>query len=122
MWHPDVCSEAGATEMFQRIEQAYKRLADPLSRRKYDAGLAMEAQTTVREPDYHAWLKAGSWAGNYQPPLRCGIVNAEWTAWLGRYTALRIISWVDITNSLGQIAIPSWRKGEDKFTTMWVTP
>jgi hypothetical protein len=42
-WHPDICKEENAAEMFHEIKKAYDVLIDPLSRNKYNAGLKFEA-------------------------------------------------------------------------------
>src|SRR5262249_30982825 len=43
-WHPDVCQEENAADMFRSINEAYKVLIDPEQRKRYDAGLYFERQ------------------------------------------------------------------------------
>lgn len=117
--HPDVNHEQGAAEEFDRLRQAYNTLSDAVKRRKYDAGLAMEATTAKGKRNWFDDINVG-YGGMYRPSLRCGLITAEWSAWLGRYTARKITAWDDITDERGRVMTSSWGKGDDKFTIQWV--
>lgn len=110
-WHPDVCSEADATQQFQRIQAAYEVLHDPLRRARYDAGLQL--QGSVNRRDMHqAELFGPAW----KPPLRCGLLLVECTAQVGRLVVSRIIQWQDIVDPQGQVLVTSWPAGAKEPT------
>jgi hypothetical protein len=114
-WHPDVSSEPDATEMFQRIGAAYEVLSDPLRRRKYDAGLALEMGAGYSGRQASDPLPAMF----FRPPLRCGYILAEGVSNLGRFVVSKITQWEDITNNAGQVMVTSWPAGADKFEVRW---
>jgi len=118
-WHPDVCSEPNASDVFKQIAEANRILSDPLMRRKYNAGLALEssAQTkqTIRRRDL--WSEMSRW----QLPLRCGIITCEGTQEL-KFSVSRILLWQDIIDSAGRVLVTSWLVGADTFTRKWVEP
>jgi hypothetical protein len=109
-WHPDVCSEAGASDQFKAITRAYDVLRDPVSRQRYDAGLVFGAQTDDgKEFDIV-----------YAPPLRCGWVRAEVETGLTSVLVSRILSWSDIVDSEGRTLVSSWPRGGDTYVERWV--
>lgn len=116
-WHPDVSKEPDAAEMMKRINQAYEVLKDPITRRKYDAGLAFEASIKKehrRQAD--DFFTAQSW----RPPIRCGWILAEGQSSLGRFAVEKIVQWEDVTDSLGRVMVTSWPAGSDHFVVSWV--
>jgi hypothetical protein len=116
-YHPDVNRDPDAPEMFKRIQAAYEVLSSPLQRRKYDAGLQLEASLSQsKQKDFFATLSLDS----YRPPLRCGWIMCEGMQSLGRFHVSKIINWQDIVNSAGQVMVTSWKMGDDKFTTAWI--
>ena len=128
-WHPDVCKEPGAAERFIAIRGAYEVLRDPLRRRKYDAGLTLEA-TVRREPGRsldgqlgheRSQGRAGSttYDGGYRAPLLCGVVLAEGTVRLGRFVVSRVLQWEDIIVN-GKVLVTSWPPGGDTFERRWI--
>lgn len=112
-WHPDVCREANAAEMFRAIQHAYEVLSDAQQRRRYDAGLALAA--TVREPQ-----KPVNTEPSYRSPLRCGWLLVEGRAALGRLAVEKILQWEDITDAFGRVMVSSWPAGAEKFEVSWV--
>jgi hypothetical protein len=114
-WHPDVNKEANAAEQFMKIKAAYDALSNPQQRRKYDAGLAFEAGLP-KSKIASGPVKRGDW---WYPPLRCGWVTVRATQSLGRYNALAILDWSDITR--GRLTMVShWPRGADHFSVSWV--
>lgn len=111
-WHPDVCHEPDAETQFKRINAAYEILQDGNKRARYDAGLQLAA-TATREPR----IQGGP---TWRPPLRCGYLLVEGTEQIGRLVISRILQWQDIVNAQGQVAVASWRAGDDKPTVRWV--
>jgi len=111
-WHPDRSSEPDAAEMFIKIKSAYDLLSDPRKRSKYDAGLALEA--TLGDRNVNSFLQ------DYQPPLRCGYVQAEGVEQVGRFVVSKIYAWEEIINSRGQVLVTSWPFGADMFSERWV--
>jgi len=113
-WHPDVCKEPDAKEQFQRINEAYQVLSDERTRRKYDAGLALEAsaargQRSLVQTNY-----------GWRPPLRCGWLLVEGITRLGRMHVSKIVQWEDITDARGRVMVSSWPRGGNTFQVEWV--
>lgn len=109
-WHPDVCKEPNAAEMFIRIREAYELLSDPMKRARYDAGLALEA--SLRDNTKPVSL-------GYRSPLRCGYVLAEGSERIGRFVVSKILRWEDIVSDQGTL-VASWPQGSDKPVWQWV--
>jgi hypothetical protein len=110
-WHPDICREPGAYEMFIRLQEAYEILNDPKKRAKYDAGLALEA-SLGKQADTE--ISCG-----YRSPLRCGYILAEGHERLGRFYVTKILEWRDIETEHGTLTA-SWPAGADKPVWNWV--
>lgn len=117
-WHPDVCSEPNAAEMFKLIADAHSVLSDPLRRRKYDAGLFFEANDHQRS----APARFSAFVAAYRAPLRCGMVVAEAVPSLGRWTLQRILGWNDIVGLDGRVMVTSWDRDNDRIKVEWVMP
>lgn len=116
-WHPDVCSEPDATQVFQRIQEAWEVLSDPAKRRKYDVGLFLQGKTD-RQTDAFSSPFAADW----RPPLRCGDVTLVGRQVLGVFHVERIVTWDDATDEFGRIMVSSWPKGGDTYEIQWVNP
>ncbi|MDA8189595.1 MAG: J domain-containing protein [Dehalococcoidales bacterium] len=113
-WHPDVCHEDGATEVFKTIQAAYEVLRDTIRRKKYDMGLLLEASLKKNRG-----VQVYQAIGTYRPPFRCGWVLAEGTETLARFVVSKILGWEDITNDQGQVMVSSWPKGKEHFEVVW---
>lgn len=113
-WHPDVSQEDDAAEMFKRINDAYQILSDARLRKKYDAGLTLEASLQQQDRSRRKYSPA------WRPPVRCGHILAEGTASLGRFLVGAILQWEDITDVHGRILVTSWPAGANHFTTSWI--
>lgn len=111
-WHPDVNRDPDAGEMFKRINAAYETLSDPARRRKYDAGLALEATLgkSARPAPADQW----------RPPLRCGLLLLEGIDRFGRLNVQKIHAWQDIVDWAGRVLVTSWPAGAEHFMEMWV--
>lgn len=112
-WHPDVCREADAAEQFKRIKRAYDVLSEPTSRRKYDAGLALEASQPRSAIDEETHL-------GYRSPLRCGAVFGTGRTVLGRFIYDSIEQWEDIVDGSGRVMVSSWPRGAAMFEVDWL--
>ncbi len=133
-WHPDHCREPNAREMFEQVQSAYERLSDPLKRKRYDAGLRLQA-TIKPAPDplpnmkqrmanamaqaLDAAIMTGSDPYGYRAPLRCGLVVAEGISQLGRFVVSKIVSWDDIKDAAGRTMVSSWSEDADTFVIDW---
>lgn len=117
-WHPDVCREPDATTRFQALQHAYGILSDSQTRRKYDAGLALEAQSASLQRGAAGWDNAASM--EYRAPLRCGLVLCEGTAKLGRFVVSKICDWQDIVDARGRTLVSSWDTSIDAIKMEWV--
>lgn len=113
-WHPDVCKEPNAQEVFLKIKEAYELLSDPIKRVRYDAGLALEATLASKSMD-----NTSITAGGYRSPLRCGYILAEGTVRIGRFVVERIDAWEDITSDQG-VLVASWPAGANEAVWQWV--
>jgi hypothetical protein len=117
-WHPDVCAEPDATERFKTLGAAYEVLKDEALRRRYDAGLALEAHARALDPATanHPTQDA------YSAPLRCGWVRCEGRVKLGQFAVSRIEQWEPITDEWGRELVTSWPPGARHFVSQWVAP
>ncbi len=114
-WHPDVCQEDNAAEMFRKINEAYLVLIDPEKKARYDAGLYFERQgheqDTIRISRYTGY--------GYRAPLRCGQVTARGTVRLMRFVVTEILQWEDVIKD-DKVMTSTWPKGADTFQILWV--
>jgi hypothetical protein len=114
-WHPDVCKEPNANEMFLRIREAYDILRVPRSRGRYDAGLVLEATLNDGKSADKIYHTSDS---PYRSPLRCGWIMAEGVETIGRFVVSKILGWEDIIQG-GKTLVVSWKSGDDKPTEVW---
>lgn len=125
--HPDVNKEPDAAIQFHRVQAAYDTLSDPLTRRKYDAGLMLEARVHANrsaEERLQASLAtrmARYQEDNYRAPLRCGLLLVQGLKRLGRIEVSKIMSWQDLSRD-GKILVSSWPQDGECWTESWVTP
>ena len=114
-WHPDVCKDPDAHEIFIRIQNAYEVLSNPKMKARYDVGLKFEAQQPKKKSEHLLPLD-----DDYRAPLKCGAILCEYTKIGARYVVERIISWEDIFNPQGQTLVSSWEKDAVEPTLTWV--
>lgn len=108
-WHPDICREENAREMFEQIKSAFDVLANPESRNKYNAGLFFERLTKTQRKSSYA---------TFTPLLRCGQITAVGKRELGIFIVEEILAWDDITNESGQTMVSFW--DGTAHSVMWV--
>jgi len=113
-WHPDVCREPDAGQVFKAIQHAYEVLGNEMMRRKYLAGLALEASVKQQTPRVD-WTK---YKYGYRSPLRNGWLLAEGKETLGRFVVEKLLEWQDIVED-GRTMISSWVMGQDKPEIVW---
>ena len=111
-WHPDVCREPNANEIFLKIREAFEILSNPNKKVRYDVGLKFEARTEKKKK------KKDEFDG-YRSPLRCGNVAVEGVDVLGRFVVSKIFGWDDIVDRYGRTLVTSWVMGDDKPTENW---
>lgn len=116
-WHPDICRETDARKQFDAIQHAYDILSGD-KRRKYDAGLALQASLAAS----HQGGQAVDDKFGYRSPLRCGWILGEGTSTRGKFTFEKILQWQDIFRGDGRMLVVSWVYGDDKPTEDWVIP
>ena len=129
--HPDVNKEPDAAEQFRRVQAAYDVLADPLKRRKYDAGLALAARADQERDQRNRPLDnsasvfaahiADIYGREYRAPLRCGLLLVSGVRRLGRIEVTKILSWQDLTRE-GRVLVSSWPQDGSIWDERWVTP
>ena len=125
-WHPDLCSESNAAEQFQRIQHAWEILRDPKLRRKYDAGLALEANQAkdhfrqYGRPKNMAVRRNDDDVFGYRSPLRCGILLVEGANRVGQFVVSKIHKWEDAIDNHGRTMVSSWPAGATTFEIRWV--
>ena len=49
IWHPDVCKQENAYEIFSEIQRAYETLSDPEQRQAYDRSLGLYEEDSADE-------------------------------------------------------------------------
>lgn len=111
-WHPDVCHEPDAAEQFKAITRAYEVLLNPIQRRKYDLGLAMQKSLP---------LAIVATTGNYRAPLTCGYVVVNGQDRLGYMLVSEIQVWADVLDTHGRVMVSSWPFGAKQPTIEWVS-
>lgn len=116
-WHPDVCKEPDARDRFEQIRHAYDILGDAVMRRKYDAGLALQASLTQQHDTQfdNPYYRPPA----YRAPLRCGYLLMEGRYEIGRFLVARILDWQDIVRN-GKTMVSSWDSDNEKIRTEWV--
>ncbi len=122
-WHPDVCKEPNAHEIFIKINSAYEVLSNQGKRARYDAGLALEANWKAgfdSGKTLKGILDADIVVRGYRSPLRCGWIMVRGIEVLGRFEVQEIMDWQDIVNHQGQVLVTSWAMGDKAPTEKWV--
>jgi len=126
--HPDHNKEPDASEQFQRLQHAYDVLKDAKTRRKYDAGLKLEASLTKHEPEpFRPYGRPKNMAVNrhddealgYRSPLRCGMLVCEGTPRVGQFIVSKILKWDDIIDGQGRTMVSSWPVYGDSYEVTW---
>lgn len=112
-WHPDVCHEPNAAETFKAVSYAYQTLSDDTKRRKYLAGLALEASLAANTQGGFAA------AFCYRAPLRCGLILADGVERLSVFNVSKINLWEDIVDPQGRVLVTSWPAGAQTFMEVW---
>lgn len=115
-WHPDVCHEPDATQVFQSIQEAYNVLSNPETLQMYMVGLKMAGhkQSAQISRGYNI-SRFG-----YRPPLRCGIVKTNGFFKLGRFIVQEILGWDDIVNSHGETLVTSYNINTKQVEEDWI--
>ncbi len=124
-WHPDVCREPEASEMFKAIQEAYELLRDPQQRKRYDAGLFFEREALKPAPEQDdTWIYYGRKRRKFEnkyfrAPLRCGLITCEGIPGMQRFTVSKIVDWKDIVQC-GQVMTSSWNKYTESIEVQWL--
>ena len=114
LWHPDICKEEAATDVFIRIKTAYDVLKDPDTRARYEAGLAFQA--LLREPEPSVLQRSYG----YRAPLRSGMILIEGYQKFSMIEVEKILSWEDIVDGQGRVLIVSWPAGAKEPVDEWL--
>lgn len=114
-WHPDVCREPDATQVFQTIQHAYELLSDAERRARYDAGLRLTA--TLAGTDRQ---QATDDRTAYRAPLRCGYLLVKGRPQGKWFVVDEILAWEDIVDPAGRTLVVSWPAGADRFVETWI--
>lgn len=113
-WHPDVCKEPDANEVFLTIQKAYSILSDPRTKARYDVGLKMAAR--VKEPEKPQKTVSTE---PYRAPLKCGNLLCEFIR-LGPVKSVRkILRWEDVYDIHGKVLVSSWQANASEPTLEW---
>jgi hypothetical protein len=114
--HPDVNHEPDAAAQFKAVQHAYEVLSDPVKRRRYDAGLALEAGLGKPKSTYGGMSIP---VGLFRAPLRCGRLVVDGEQKLGRLIVSRIHSWRDIVDEQGRVMVSSWPFDAESYQITW---
>jgi hypothetical protein len=117
IWHPDRNHDPDAASQFKSVQHAYEVLVDPVTSRKYSAGLALAA--TVKVPASRMYQYHEQQAG-YRCPLVCGHILAEVEDALGRLLVRQILLWEDVVGSDGKVMSASFPMGAERPEIRWV--
>lgn len=118
-WHPDICKEPNAHEVFLRIQEAYEILNDENKKARYDAGLALQAAFEKQNNQHNDLIQALQIVANYRSPLRCGQILVEGIEKLGRVEVTKILAWEDITKNNLTLVV-SWPAGAKEPVEEWI--
>lgn len=113
-WHPDVCNDPDATEVFRAVQHAFETLSNPRTKARYDVGLKLSACTE----DKPKKQKVDD-SDPYRAPLKCGNLLCEYTTLGIKRIVTKILQWEDIYNAEGQTLVSSWKMGDDAPTLEW---
>lgn len=116
-WHPDMNREPDTQKRFIQIQHAYEVLSNETKRRKYDAGLALEASLKLSQRQTRP---CDVLIDGYRAPLLCGWVLCVGVESLGRFVVSEIKGWEDIVDAHGRVMVSSWPKGADHFVVSWI--
>lgn len=116
-WHPDVCREPNANDVFIRIQEAANILSDTNKRARYDAGLALQKAYEKQQKKLDQTFQFLQ--QSYRSPLRCGAILVEGLEKLGRIEVTKILAWEDITRN-GKTLVTSWPMGAKEPVEAWV--
>ena len=113
-YHPDVNRDDDAATMTRAINDAYEVLRNPNMRKRYDAGLKLEASIQGTQPKtlFNA-------VGYWRPPIRCGNILATGHEEVGRFVVERIDEWLDITRN-GMTLVTSWDATTNSLIKEWI--
>lgn len=117
-WHPDICREPNAREMFEKVKQASDVLLNVQLKAKYDAGLFFEKLSKQAVSGLRGRQRSVSQFSSYTPVLRCGMLKVRARRELGLLIVEEILEWEDITNEYGQTMVSFW--AGDSHSVMWV--
>ncbi len=115
-WHPDVCREPNAQEMFIKIQEASAILSDGNKRMRYDAGLKLQEIYEKQNKKVKSRLEILQ--SGYRSPLRCGLLMIEGVEKMGRLEVSRILAWEDIVKN-GKTLVVSWPMGAKEPVEIW---
>jgi hypothetical protein len=118
-WHPDVCKEQNAQEMFIKIQEASLILSDTFKRAKYDAGLVLQSAFEAQIERQNTRAQYFQASNGYRTPLRCGLMMIEGIEKLGRIEVTKILAWEDIVKN-GKTLVVSWPMGGKEPIEAWV--
>lgn len=115
LWHPDVCKDDNAHEIFMQIQTAYETLRDTDTRQRYEAGLMFE--TLMAQPKTKPVLDNEY---GYRSPLRSGVIVVYGVQKLNMFEVEEILSWDDIVDRQGRVLVTSWPSGATEPVEEWV--
>jgi hypothetical protein len=119
-WHPDVCRESGAEEMFKRINDANQVLSDPQKRRKYNAARRIERDASKGQPQDLMAEVYTTYGNQYRSPFRCGLVTIEYVPMGNKAIVTKILAWDDIVGSDGKIMTSFWSMDLETYVINWI--
>lgn len=115
-WHPDVCQEQNAHEIFIRIKEAADILSDANKRARYNAGLLLQKKYERNLQSNNEVVQLAQ--QNYRSPLRCGRLMVEGIEKVGRLEVTQILAWEDIVKN-GKTLVVSWPMGAKEPVEVW---
>jgi hypothetical protein len=119
-WHPDVCREANAGDIFVALQAAYNKVATPAALARYKLAQAWlgDAPANPKDDPYNG--PADEWGVLWYPPLRCGVLQVTGVAHLNGLVVKQILAWDDVTDAEGAVMVSSWPVGAQGPVIEWV--
>ena len=107
-YHPDVCQEPWANEVFAAYAESYEILSDRIMRKRYDLSLSWGNDHDLPDP----LETPADESAEFELPTRCGILVLQGYSMIGRFVVTKIVTWEPVKNDMGLTLETRWKQGK----------